>query len=99
MNRRNILWSAISAAGAIFTASQARAATAPATDVALAKPSVMPPPPAPTVEATTAKVEPPPPPVPPVVILPAPVNLSVRPETPRELPVGSSDAKEPVAPA
>src|SRR5262245_39627265 len=32
MNRRNILWSAISAAGAIFTASQARAATAPATD-------------------------------------------------------------------
>jgi intracellular sulfur oxidation DsrE/DsrF family protein len=30
MNRRNILWSAISAAGAVFAGSRARAATAPA---------------------------------------------------------------------
>ena len=43
-------------------ATAAVVATAPTADVALAKPSVMPPPPAPTVEAATAKVEPPPPP-------------------------------------
>jgi hypothetical protein len=39
-------------------ATAAVVATAPTTDVALAKPSVMAPPPAPTVEAATAKVEP-----------------------------------------
>jgi hypothetical protein len=52
-------------------ATAAVVATAPTTDVALAKPSVMPPPPAPTVEATIAKVEPTPPPPEPTKAEPA----------------------------